>query len=391
MHARTHYFYAAFYSSQFILLGIQLPFFSGWLAEKGISASDIGLLTGAALVARLVFGPFVAYWSDHQPDERLSLRIMTFVFAASAAALLLPLGRPFLVAAAIGVMWSYGLLVPLTDTAVLAADRAGRANFGQARAIGSFAFLATTILGGQVLTRFGLNASVSIMASSAAIAFFFSLVLPRLPARHSAAHGLSRREAVRLLASPVFLASLAASGLTQGAHAFYYAFSILDWTQVGYSPALIGILWATGVIAEIFVLTRMRGIAGRLRPDILMAIGAGGAALRWTVMAFGPPLPLLFLVQTLHACSFAAAYMGAVEFIDRAVPRRLVTTAMTLNSTAGVGAITGLAMVAAGYLYEASGAFGGYLLMAGMAALGCLIAVALTRRWDGKVLFGTDG
>lgn len=387
MHARTHYSYAAFYSSQFILLGIQLPFFSGWLSLKGISAPDIGLITGVALVARLAFGPFVAYWADHQPDERRSLRIVAFVFAASAVALTMPAGKLAITAAAILVMWSYGLLVPLTDSAVLSADRMGRANFGQARAIGSFAFLATTVIGGLVLTRFGLEASVVIMAIAAGCAFLFALVLPRSPAAQAAPGGLSPRDVRKLLSSPAFMTALIAAGLAQGAHAFYYAFSILDWTAIGYSPGVIGVLWATGVAAEILLLTQMRRIARRLRPDLLIAIGAGGGAFRWMLMAAQPPLALLFVIQTLHALSFAAAYMGAVEFIDRAVPKRLVNTAMTVNSTAGVGAFTGLATVAAGYLYAWRGAAGGYLLMAAMAAAGCLAAMLLSRRWDGAALF----
>ena len=79
--------YALFYGGQFILLGVQLPFFAGWLDGRGFAASEIGLITGAALVARLLFGPAVAFWADHQDDERLSLRVVTFFFAAAAACL----------------------------------------------------------------------------------------------------------------------------------------------------------------------------------------------------------------------------------------------------------------------------------------------------------------
>ncbi|MEX0645076.1 MAG: MFS transporter, partial [Parvularculaceae bacterium] len=155
MHARTHFSYAAFYSSKFVLLGIQLPFFSGWLALQGISAPDIGLITGAALVARLALGPLVAYWADGQSDERVPLRLVALFFAAGAVALTVAPDKLAITAAAVIMLWSFGLLVPLTDSAVIRADRAGLANFGQARAIGSFAFLATTIIGGQALTRFG--------------------------------------------------------------------------------------------------------------------------------------------------------------------------------------------------------------------------------------------
>lgn len=391
MHPRTHFSYAAFYSSKFVLLGIQLPFFSGWLALQGFAAPEIGLVTGAALLARLAFGPFVAYWADHQPDERLALRVVAFAFAASALLLTFAEGKVAIAAPAILMLWAFGLLVPLTDSAVLRADRAGLANFGQARAIGSFAFLSTTILGGQALSRFGIEASVKVMAAAGAATFLIGLMLPRNPAPRAAAPSLSWRDARRLLSSRVFLLAILASGLTQGAHAFYYAFSILDWTAQGYSPATIGVLWATGVTAEILLLTQMRRLAREVRPDLIMAIGATGAAIRWMLISTGPSLPVLFAVQTLHALSFAATYIGAIEFIDRAVPRGLANTAMTLNSTLGVGAITGVATVAAGYLYEGRGAGAAYLLMAAMATASALLALSLLRVWRGKALFELGG
>jgi len=387
MHARTHFSYAAFYSSKFVLLGIQLPFFSGWLALQGVSAPDIGLITGAALVARLALGPLVAYWADGQSDERLPLRLVAVFFAASAVSLTVAPDKLLITAAAVIMLWSFGLLVPLADSAVIRADRAGLANFGQARAIGSFAFLATTIAGGQALTRFGIEASVKIMAAAGAATLFIALILPRNQAPRPNKGRLSWRDARRLVSSPGFLVAILASGLTQGAHAFYYAFSILDWTAIGYSPGVIGLLWATGVTAEILLLTQMRALGRRIRPDLLMAIGAAGAALRWALTAAQPPLGLLFAVQTLHALSFAATYMGAIEFIDRAVPKHLANTAMTLNSTAGVGAITGVATIAAGYVYAWQGADAAYFLMSAMSAIACALAFFLSRLWKGGALF----
>lgn len=387
MHGRTHYSYAAFYSSKFVLLGVQLPFFSGWLALQGVSAPDIGWITGAALLMRLLLGPLVAYWADKQTDERRALRAVALLFALSALVLNFPLDKLSVAAASIAMLWSFGLLVPLTDSAVLRADRGGLANYGQARAIGSAAFLATTIIGGQALTQWGLGASVKIMAAAAGVTFLVAMGLPKNPTPANGGAALSWRHAKKLLSEKFFLLAILAAGLTQGAHAFYYAFSILDWTALGYSPLTVGALWATGVVAEIFLLTRMRGLARRLDPASLIALGSAGAALRWALTATSPPLAALFLVQTLHAFTFAAAYIGAIEFIDRAVPKRLVNTAMTINSTAGVGALTGIATVAAGYLYDASGAGAAYLMMAAMGACGLALALLLKRLWDGGRLF----
>ncbi|MEO1243099.1 MAG: MFS transporter [Pseudomonadota bacterium] len=384
---RVSILYSLFYSGQFVLLGVQLPFFAGWLAMRGFAASEIGLITGAALIARLAFGPLVAFWADHQDDERKSLRLVSFLFALGAAALIIAPGKWLIAAAAVVVIWTFGLLVPLTDTAVLRADRNGHLHYGQTRAIGSGAFLSTTIIGGAVLTGFGIGASVWVMAIAAACAFGVSLILPAGAGGRGGVKPVSWREAPKLLANPVFLAVLFAAGLTQGAHAVYYAFSYLRWEALGYSAQVIGLLWATGVIAEIFLLTRARGLARRFGPATLLALGGAGAAFRWTVIAMEPAIWILFLVQILHALTFAATYLGTIEFLDRAAPTRLVNTAMTLMSTTGVGAMTGLATVIAGFVWQAHGPASAYLMMAAMGAGAFVIAFLVARIWDGERLF----
>lgn len=379
--------YALYYGGQFVLLGVQLPFFAGWLALKGFDASEIGLITGAALIARLLFGPFVAFWADHQSDERRALRAVTFVFALGGAGLLIAPTKILIGASAAMLIWSFGLLVPLTDTAVLRADRNGWLHYGQTRAAGSFCFLATNILGGAMLASTGIAAAAPAMAAAGSFAFLMTFLLPAGAGGRGGAKPVSWREAPKLLASPIFLIVLIAAGLTQGGHAVYYAFSFLRWEQLGYSTLVIGCLWATGVVAEIFLLTRARGLAKRLGPAKLLAIGGAAAMLRWTVVALEPPLPVLFVMQTLHAGTFACAYLGAIEFLDRAAPLRLVNTGMTLMSTTGVGALTGVATVVSGFVWNAYGAAPAYLMMASMGAAAFAAALLLMRVWDGGRLF----
>lgn len=384
---RVRALYAAFYGGQFVLLGVQLPFFAGWLDLKGFSAAQIGLITGAALIGRLALGPLVAFWADHQEDERKALRAVSFLFALGAASLIAAPYKLLIACAALVVLWTFGLLVPLTDTAVLRADRNGWLHYGKTRATGSFFFLSTAILGGAFLTRTGIGAAVWVMAAAASFAFVASLALPRGAGGRGGVKPVSWREAPRLAGNPVFLAVLFSAGLTQGAHAVYYAFSFLRWEAIGYSPQTIGFLWATGVVAEILLLTRARGLAKRFAPSALLAAGGAAAALRWALTAMEPPLGILFLVQTLHAFTFAATYLGAIEFLDRAAPTRLVNTGMTLMSTTGVGAITGVATVIAGFVWNAHGAAPAYLMMAAMGAAAFCLALLLARLWDGQRLF----
>ncbi len=379
--------YSLFYSGQFILLGVQLPFFAGWLTVNGFTTPEIGVLTGAALIARLALGPVIAFSAYHQNDERRALSIMSGVFAAGAAGLLIFSDKALIAFSAFCVLWAFGMLVPLTDTAVLRADRNGWLHYGRTRAIGSFAFLSTTLIGGAALAKFGIAAAAPIMAAAALFAFATSFLLPAEAGSRGGAKPVSLREAPKLLRSPIFVTVLFAAGLTQGAHAVYYAFSYLRWSAIGYSEVTIGALWATGVIAEIVVLLGARRLARRCSPMLLLAVAAAAATLRWMITASEPPLGVLFLIQMMHAFTFAAAYLGAIEFIDRAVPLRLVNTAMTLMSATGVGAMTGIASVIAGFVWTDFGPGAAYLMMAGMGAIALGLSLLAARRWHGGALF----
>lgn len=367
----------ALYASSFFMLGVQLPFFSGWLALEGFSASEIGLINGAALGVRLVLGPIVAFEADRRARTAEALRLVALVLGGSAAALSVIDVKPLLGLAAIGMLASFGVLFPLQDATLLRADKARRANFGRVRSAGSFAFLCATLAAGEVLTRWGAASTALILAFVGVAVFASALSVPKTEGGGVAAP--SRSAVFGLLADRRFAAMLAAAALVQGAHAAYYAFSILHWTGLGINQRAIGALWAIGVIVEIALLWRAGRIVRRFRGETLMCAGALGAVARWVGIAAEPPLPLLFLVQTLHAASFALAYIGMTEFLRSRTPPELLGASISLNSTL-IAATTGVATIAAGFLFDRFGGPPAYLLMACMAAASAAITGVLWRR-----------
>src|SRR5205085_199277 len=103
-----------------------------------------------------------------------------------------------------------------------------------------------------------------------------------------------------LLRDPGFMTAAVSAGLIQSAHAFYYGFSTLAWKQQGISESLTGVLWAVGVAAEIVFMWFFEPFRRRVGPRNLLVLGGVSAVVRWTALAFSPPLPLVLLLQTLH-------------------------------------------------------------------------------------------
>ncbi|MEO0613408.1 MAG: MFS transporter [Pseudomonadota bacterium] len=386
--------FSAIYAAHFVFLGVLLPFFSGWLALAGFSPSAIGLINGIALALRLIFAPAIAQIADQHTDKRKPLLWMTLILVTAAGLTLVGGHVAIIAVGAAGMIFAFGLMVPLMDSLVLRADRNGLVTYGPIRAVGTFAFLTANVALGFYFRQAGFGPVALVLFFAALAGVGVTLILPSFTDTAQPPDGdhPHRRafwaDAWRLVSNPIFLVALFAAGLTQAAHAVYYAYSVLHWPTLGYSSLTIGWLWSVGVMAEIVLLSLARPLARRLGVARLLAIGALAAGVRWAITATEPTLSVLFCLQTLHALTFGAAYLGAVEFVDRAVPMRLVNTGMVIFSTTGVGALTGVATIIAGFVFEGAGPAAAYGLMAilGFTALG--LAVVLGRVWHGQKLFG---
>jgi PPP family 3-phenylpropionic acid transporter len=121
----------------------------------------------------------------------------------------------------------------------------------------------------------------------------------------------------------------------------------------------------------------------RLGPRNLQKLGAVAAVVRWSALAFAPPLPLLFPLQALHALSYAATFMASVQLAERLSSPRNASAAQTVNSALSSGLIYGVATLASGWLFDHYGAHG-YLLMSAMCVAGLIGALRLygMRRLD---------
>lgn len=382
--ARARIVFPLLYAAQFAFLGVQLPFFSGWLALKGFSVAEIGLVNGAALGGRLVVGPLAARFVDRLPDQRIGLILASLALFLAALTLPVASGKSVIASAAVVLLVAFGLIIPFTDAAVLHAQARGEIVYGRIRAVGSASFLIANLVAGSFLTALGMTSAAIIMASASGFGLAASFLAP--PVGNVAPDAPRERLIAgfrRLIRAPRFALILAGAAFIQGSHATYYAFSVIGWSALGFAPVIIGALWASGVASEIVFLLGARRLLTRVPPEYLVLLGGLGGLVRWSIVSLEPPLAILFASQMLHALTFGATYMGAIGFIDAALDKRDANLAMTILSTLSVGAMTGIATIIAGLFFERFGASTAYGMMAVMGAAGAcfgLLAVLMRRR-----------
>lgn len=380
----------------FSAIGIALPYLPVWYETiRNLSGGQISLLLAGGMLVRIVTGPLLAAMSESFPDRRIPLALSAL--ATGGVWLTFPLAPDFptLFLLTITAQSLFSLGPPVLEAAAaqttMGQTRGGQANlhrpaqrgpsYGLIRGMASLAFVTANVAGGLLLKRFGPEITLWLMAGlvlAAAIAALGLAPEPNAPEHRMAGFRVRVRAALALLRIPLFGAFLLATGLIQAAHAFLYTFSTLIWQKNGHAPDVIGALWATGVAAEILFLALSGWVIARVRPEILILAGGGLAMLRWIGMGFDPPLATAFLLQILHAGSFAVTHVGSVKFIAERLPARDGPMAQTMVAGLGGGLIIGLLTLVSGPLYESVGARG-YWVMAVVALLGTLIALRVSK------------
>jgi MFS transporter, PPP family, 3-phenylpropionic acid transporter len=371
-----------FYSAVFIGSGASLPFMPVWFRAEGLSGTEIAIIVSAPQFARTLTGPAIALWADGFRLRRTPMIWLGLGASLSYASLAVLHGFWWWLAGWFLGSTFLGALSPLTD--VLTLRRAGRDGFayGTPRGVGSMAYICGNVgMGLILLVAPSVAVLVWTIVAASLTVLAARLLLPPDPVHEGAAR-LGARDLFAglrgLLGDRVFMLAVMANGLIQASHGFYYSFSALAWRRQGVPEGWIGVLWGFAVGVEVLFMWFLEPWRRRVGAEALVVLGGAGAMVRWTALAFSPPLVLLFPLQALHALSFTATFLGSLKLIERLSPPTSATSAQTLNSSIANGLLSGLATMASGPLFDAFGARG-YLAMTAVAAIGLLGAVALPR------------
>lgn len=346
-----------------------------WFTDRGLAPGQIGQILGAAALLRVLAGPgwgSVADW--------LGRRRPVLLFAAMTASglgLSYVLAHGFLlillIAAAQGLAAS--AINPLTDSLALALARQGVIEYGPVRAAGSATFMLTTAASGWLLNRFGAGLVPWLQATGYGLAACLSPGLPEVASPQARAHPLAGAAVFRI---PGFRLAVICTALIQGAHAAFYGFAALYWRSQGISDTVIGLLLAECIVAEILLFTRGRRLIARLGPAGLTGCAAAASILRWSLTALVLPVPVIALIQPLHAATFAMQHLSAMLLLSRFVPPEKAATGQALHAALGYGAPTGLMSLLAGWVYARHGGLV-FLLMAASGGSALLLVPALRR------------
>jgi PPP family 3-phenylpropionic acid transporter len=373
---------ALIYGLIFAATGVSLPYAGLWFESRGLSGSEIAVILAVPMLARAVTGPMVAIWADGFRLRRTALAWLSLVAALAYGACIYVEGFGLWLVLWFVASTAASSLIPLSDAFTLKLARREGFDFSIPRGVGSVSFIAANVVMGVLLRS---ESADLILVWAAVVSLLLAAMVLLAPAEpvHEVTDGLRPPRLAglgQLMSDRRFMTAVLAVSLIQASHAFYYGFSAIAWREQGISTRDVGLLWGFSVAVEVGLLwvfepwRKRRGIG----PMTLLLAGGVAAILRWSALSAAPPLALLWPLQALHALSFAAVYLAAMQLIERLAPPSQATPAQMLYSSLSSGLLIGMATVVSGPLYDDYGVTG-YLAMAVMATIGMALAVVFQR------------
>ncbi len=371
---------SAYYAAAFLIVGIKAPFWPVWLAGRGFGPREIAALFAAGIWVGVATTPLLGALADRLDRRRAMMIALCAVAIAGYASLWSAYAFWMVLALTLVTATAQTALMPIGDSITLTAVRDRGLDYGRVRVWGSVSFIVAAMASGAILSGAatdptGGNSVLALVLVASVILLSACIAVPasdraRGPSRRIALGGFARDRR--------FWQFVAVAAALQASHQVYYGFATLYWRSLGFSDAVIGVLWAEGVVAEILLFWQGSRLLARLGPLGLMMLGGGAGIVRWALMGLVPGLLPALALQWLHALTFGATHLGAMNYLSRTVPPDASASAQALYSGASSGFGSGMVMLAAGGLYARFGG-GAYLFMTALSALGVLGALRLAR------------
>jgi PPP family 3-phenylpropionic acid transporter len=380
---------AGYGGAYFFASGAFMSYWPVWLRDRGITNTEIGTL----FMTRQLVSVFSVLGMGYLAHRLGGLRGMLLAFAVAAVAMMgvYRLSYTFAALLLVGLVWAciWSPTMALYDGVLVNEAKARGYVYGSLRVWGSVAFIAGTLICGVAVDRFGPPSVLYVGWLGTACLVPFALLLPRgeAQARRGAAHapfGL-----LDLFRSKSFMLFMISAGFCQSSHAVLYSFGTLTWRAAGIDDVTISALWGESVAVEILLMMASGWLMQRIGVTGLIGLGLACGLLRWTGMAFTTALPALVLLQALHAGTFAACHLGAMAFIQRALPSNGTALGQSIYYALGTGATQAVIYQFAGLLYARFGQHA-FLGMTVISAAGMVALLTLARRWDGGLLVGAS-
>lgn len=377
------------YALVFATYAVLTPYLPLYLGARGFGPSRIGLLLGCFELAGIAGPILVTLLADRLQRYRRFLALS--LLASVACFLLLHASRSPALAfpLVIGLGFCYRSAIPLLDALFgrLLDDPARQ--YGLVRVAGSIGFLAAS-LALQLTGWVSGSRPETILAAFAALAVpaaFAAIVLPAVP-RSAGEAAAGRPTAAADRAGPTvprdgfdrrFWTVIGVLFLARFGMSAYYSFFSL-YLRDSLSAANVSAVWAVGAAAEVPLVLFSGRIIARFGVRATLAAAVAAITVRLALYGLLPFLAVVVPTQLLHALAFGALHTASVAYVNATIDASRRGLGMAVYNALSIGLASFVASGLGGYLVEAAGYRGLFLVYAGVPVLGLAVLAVRGRR-----------
>jgi PPP family 3-phenylpropionic acid transporter len=358
-----------FYFFYFASLGALIPFWSVYLNSLEFSPLEIGQLMATLAVSKVV-APYLWGWLADRSGYHVRVVQFTSLFSLLCFLPLLWFDS-FTGLLAFMLLFSFFWNASLPQFEVVTLNRLGQDShkYSRIRLWGSLGFILTVILLGMVFEHAAIGWLPAIL-----LAIFGLIWLSTLAVSEQRQRVTESANIVTVLRQPAVIGLFVSCFLIQASHGPYYTFYSLFMEDLGYSRTAVGQLWALGVLSEVGLFLVMHHLFRLRSAGFWLVVALALTTLRWWLMAyFSDSLPLVLLMQCLHAASFGMYHAAAIYLVHRYFPQHH-GRGQALYSAVSFGAGGAVGSLYAGTLWQDYGAQTTFSVAALLALIGMLVA-----------------
>ncbi len=362
-----------YYFGFFAALGAIVPFFNVYLQQRGMSGTEIGLVSALPPIIALISNPFWSGVADRWQAHQRVLATLAVVAGVASLAFIWVSSFWAILAVLCVVAFFRGPISAIVDATVMSiVARNPEVSYGRQRVFGSLGWIVVSYGVGLLVTRYSINAIFifhALMLSG--MCGLLSLQLPvekRTDVTISYTDGL--RAMVRLPSYRALLVFMACFGAAAAASGNFVALNIL---RLGGAAAFIGITNSLAAFLEVPVMFLGQSWFNRVSYRTTIGFCGVGFTLIWGGTAFATTPWHIMVSIIFTGFFFGLSWIAIVGFANDRAPDGLRASAQAVAQAAHGGLGYALGSFASGILWDWGSGMAVYLFAAIIVGFGTIV------------------
>lgn len=360
----------------FSMFSIFLSFLPLYLAEQGLTQSQIGVLLGLGGIVSVFTQPLWGLVSDYKKTIKKVLLVIIGVTVA-AGFVLFQASAPVVIVLFVMMMYVFCMPTdPLIESLNYQTAELNGIPYGSVKMFGALGYATASLVVGYVTDGFGMASIAYLFLGYGFATFMLGFTLRDVRATSKPIRMKELGVFLKQRSTLVFLLLVLVMAIPHRTNDTYIGLYITD---IGGSMRQVGYAWFIMTMTEVAFFAYVHRLLKPGRELRLIAIAGFIYVIRFMLTAIAAHPVAAVLLQALQGPTFVLFYTAAVQYLYTIIPEQFKATGQTILAVMFFGISGIVSSFVGGYLFETLGGSNLYGIMACLSLIGAFGCVWLLR------------